>query len=381
MPANIPKNILMTSKTTLRSIACLVMLAGSLVVNVGSLPADTAQYYYDELGRLIGVVDGQNNAAVYQYDEVGNLLKIDRFTTAGGNAGIFLIAPGSSLVNKPAEIRGFGFTSPPSSNAVAFNGTAATVLSATSSSILVTVPTGATTGPVTVTNSNGTATSPQVFTVLVPPIITGVDPVKVPQGVTVRIFVQGFNLNTASSVTFTQTGLTATIQSGATDDVLPINVAVTGSVPPGSYPFSVATPSGTAQSGAIQVAVTLPVPGFNTTKLLTIQMPLNTSVSATSQPSGPSSSTTTPTTVQMPLNTTVPATTQPVGPSASTTVPTTVQMPLNTVVPAVRAPVGPSSSTTPAATVQMPLATTVPATVAPTGPSFDVSPVTSVGMP
>jgi hypothetical protein len=257
-------------------------------------------------------------------------------------------------VNKPVEIRGFGYTTPASSNTVSFNGAPATVVSGTSSSLLVTVPTAATTGSVTVTNTNGTATSPQAFKVLVPPIVTGVDPPKVPQGTTSQLAIKGFNLKNASSVQFTQTGLTATIQSGATDDVLPINVAVTGSVPPGAYSFSVTTPSGTAQSGTVKVTVSFPVPGFNTTKLLTIQMPLNTSV---------------------------PATTQPIGPSASTTKTTTVQMPLNTTVPTTSAPEGFSSSTTAPTTVQMPLTTTVPATAAPTGPSFDVSPVTSVGMP
>jgi YD repeat-containing protein len=37
-------------------------------------PAQTGpvQYGYDELGRLIIVVDGQGNAAVYHYDAVGN---------------------------------------------------------------------------------------------------------------------------------------------------------------------------------------------------------------------------------------------------------------------------------------------------------------------
>ncbi len=337
-------------KSILRGLAFGLLL----MMGQGISFADQAQYFYDELGRLIGVVDGQNNAAGYQYDEVGNLLKIDRFNTAGSNVGIFFVTPGSSLVNKPVEIRGFGYTTPASSNTVSFNGTNAAVVFGTSSSLLVTVPIGTTTGPITVTNANGTATSSQVFKVLVPPIVTGLDPPSAPQGVTSRLAVKGFNLKNASALQFTQAGLTATIQSGATDDLLPVNVVVAGSVPPGSYAFSVTTPSGTAQSGTVKVTVSLPVPGFNTTKLLTIKMPLNTTVSAESAPVGPSSSTTAPTTIQMPLNTTVPAESAPTGPSSSTTTPTTVQMSLTT---------------------------TVPATVAPTGPSFDVSPVTSVGMP
>lgn len=146
---------------------CMVVCLGLFLLAVpGWLPADTAQYYYDELGRLVGVVDEQGDAAVYNYDAVGNLLSIQRFTSSGG-VGLFLIAPGSSLVNKPVEIRGVGFTSPPSSNQVSFNGTAAAVISGTASSLIVTVPTGATTGLVTVTNANGITTSPQAFTVLV----------------------------------------------------------------------------------------------------------------------------------------------------------------------------------------------------------------------
>ena len=78
---------------------CVVVFLGLLFFAFpASLHADTAQYYYDELGRLVGVVNGQGDAAVYQYDAVGNLLKVDRFTTTSGSIGIFVVTPGSSLV-------------------------------------------------------------------------------------------------------------------------------------------------------------------------------------------------------------------------------------------------------------------------------------------
>ena len=145
LQTNIPKKILMTKKLALRSLMLAWALISNLLVSVGPLAADQAQYFYDELGRLMGVVNGQGAAAVYQYDEVGNLLKIDRFTSTGGNVGIFFFTPSSSLVSKPVEIRGFGYTTPASSNTVSLNGTNTTVVSGTSSSLLVTVPTGATT--------------------------------------------------------------------------------------------------------------------------------------------------------------------------------------------------------------------------------------------
>ena len=53
------------------SLLCALLLSWPLVTS-----ADQAQYFYDELGRLIGVVSGQGNIASYEYDAVGNLLSI-----------------------------------------------------------------------------------------------------------------------------------------------------------------------------------------------------------------------------------------------------------------------------------------------------------------
>ncbi len=63
----------------LRLAQCLLVAA--LVLWPVSSTSDQAQYFYDELGRLVGVIDGSGNVAVYNYDAVGNLLSIERFTT------------------------------------------------------------------------------------------------------------------------------------------------------------------------------------------------------------------------------------------------------------------------------------------------------------
>lgn len=268
---------MMTCRTRLQAVIlslAIGLLCSGLLWLPGPLLADQAQYFYDELGRLIGVVDGQNNAAVYHYDAVGNLLKIERVNTTGGNVGIYFLTPGSSLVNKPVEIRGFGYTSPPTSNQVSFNGTTATVLSGTNESLIVTIPSGATTGVVTVTNANGVATSPQAFTVLVPPIVTGATPVKVPQGTVTRLLIGGFNLAGALSVQFTQAGLSASIAGGGSDTLLPINLTVGPSVPVGTYPFSVSTPGGVAQSGLVTITVQAAVPSFEAAPSVSVFNPL-----------------------------------------------------------------------------------------------------------
>ncbi|MFQ6030037.1 MAG: RHS repeat domain-containing protein [Dehalococcoidia bacterium] len=49
---------------------------------VPSAQAQEIRSFYDDAGRLSGVVDQQGNAARYVYDEVGNILEIRRTTVA-----------------------------------------------------------------------------------------------------------------------------------------------------------------------------------------------------------------------------------------------------------------------------------------------------------
>ncbi len=277
----------------LRLTQCLLVAA--LLLWPVSAPGDQAQYFYDELGRLVGVIDGAGNVAVYTYDAVGNLLSVERFTTGTTGIGIFLVTPASGPVGIDVEIQGFGFSATPTANQVAFNGTPATVVSATSESIIATVPANATTGPVTVTNTNGSATSPQEFTVLVPPIIVGVGPGLVAQGVTTRMDILGFNLANATAVTFAQGGLSATILPGATSQRLPINLSVASTVPADAYTFSVTTSAGVAQSGTTTVTVTPAQPSAAVARL-SVFLPFPAQVA----PSGSSMSVAPPVSVEVP---------------------------------------------------------------------------------
>ena len=128
---------------------CTVLI-GLLVVSLLALPtaaqADQAQYFYDELGRLTTVIDGSGNIAVYNYDAVGNLLSIERFDVGASGIDIFLLQPPSGGVGVDVTIRGFGFSTTPIDNQVAFNGASATVVSSTETTIVATVAAGATTG-------------------------------------------------------------------------------------------------------------------------------------------------------------------------------------------------------------------------------------------
>lgn len=100
--------------------------------------------------------------------------------TSAGNDDIFIqklsnpvvalptitsFAPTSGPIGTTVTITGANFSTTPSNNEVKFNGTLATVTASTASSITTMVPTGATTGAITVTEAGNTATSASSFTV------------------------------------------------------------------------------------------------------------------------------------------------------------------------------------------------------------------------
>lgn len=75
-------------------------------------------------------------------------------------------APTSATVGSTFTIVGGGFSSIPAENSVEFNGTSASVLSATESSLTLVVPNGATSGPVSITVGGNTILSSSIFTVV-----------------------------------------------------------------------------------------------------------------------------------------------------------------------------------------------------------------------
>jgi len=214
------------------------------------------------------VSDSTGAIAIYNYDAVGNLLSIDRLTPPGSGIGIYLVNPITGPVTQICRLQGYGFDPVASNNVVKFNGLTATVSSATSYTLTVIVPAGATTGTVTVTNANGTANSPLSFTVVGSATITGLNPTAFTQGTTIPATIQGTNVANATAVTFTQPGLVATMVNGVTSTALPITLSVASTVPPGTYTFSVTTSEGTTASGAITVTVAQRVPSFALTPAL-----------------------------------------------------------------------------------------------------------------
>lgn len=153
-------------------------------------------------------------------------------------------SPTCGPVGTSVIIEGTGFQDAPSPvSAVTFNGTAATTFTVNSNTqITATVPTGATTGPIAVTDSEGTATSTANFlvTTAAGPCISSFTPTSGNVGTAVTITGGGFT--GATSVTFGGvTATTFTIDSATQiTATVPAN-AVTG-------PIAVVAPAGTAMS-------------------------------------------------------------------------------------------------------------------------------------
>jgi YD repeat-containing protein len=135
---------------------------------VASAEPPGVQYAYDELGRLVAVVDADGNAAIYAYDAVGNLLSIQRVdaATLPGPVAITAVVPEAGKTGTVVSILGTGFGAGAGDNLVAFNGIGAAVAHASTNRITTAVPPGATTGPITVTTPLGSAVSPRPFRVI-----------------------------------------------------------------------------------------------------------------------------------------------------------------------------------------------------------------------
>jgi IPT/TIG domain len=180
---------------------------------------------------------------VYYYDAVGNLTRISRQSSA--LLSIIDFNPAAGPAGTVVTILGTGFDPTPGANTVTFNGTIATISSASPTELVVTVPPGAATGVIAVTSPAGSATSSAPFTVTTStgaPAITGFTPTIGTPGTPISITGSNFeptptnnrlrfNIVPAPITSSTATNISVPVPGGATSGRL-----------------SLATPGGTTQS-------------------------------------------------------------------------------------------------------------------------------------
>jgi YD repeat-containing protein len=216
--------------------------SGNTTTQNFSLPSGIV-YVYDQLGRLVGVVDPAGNAAAYSYDPVGNLLAISRKTAS--QASVLQFTPTSGPVGTMVSIYGTGFSSSLTGNTVTFNGVSAVITSATAAHIITSVPSGASTGSITLTTPLGSFTPSTQFTVTATsgaPSISSFSPGTATAGTSISIM--GTNFNTNVTYDYLLFNTTSQYQASATST----NISTTVPAAAASGLISVQTPNGKAVS-------------------------------------------------------------------------------------------------------------------------------------
>ncbi|HNR73921.1 MAG TPA: IPT/TIG domain-containing protein [Cyclobacteriaceae bacterium] len=144
-------------------------------------------------------------------------------------------APTVGSVGATVTISGANFSSTTSNNTVKIGNALATVSSATTTQLTITVPTEAATGKISVTTNDKTATSTADFNVVQPPTITNFAPLGAVPGSSIVITGTNFNAASADNVVkingvvasvtaSTTTQLTATVPVGATTGKISLEI-------------------------------------------------------------------------------------------------------------------------------------------------------------
>jgi RHS repeat-associated protein len=188
------------------------------------------------------------------------------------------LSPTTGAIGASVTITGANFGATQGTGTVTFNGTTVTTIASWSAtSIVATVPTGATTGNVVV-NASGVASNAISFTVLPTPSITSLSPASGAVGASVTITGSGFgstqgtsavkfNTTTATITSWSATSIVATVPTGATTGNIVVNASGVNS---NGVSFTVvAAPSITSLSpttGAVGASVTITGANFGSTQ-------------------------------------------------------------------------------------------------------------------
>ncbi len=252
------------------AVGSTVTLTGTNFVNVTNVKFNTTDVgagnfsVVSATSMTVKVPSGASNGLITVYTGAGQGSSAISFTITGVPV-VTSFAPTSGAVGATVTLTGTDLNNV---TTVKFNGTSATIGTKTATSLTVTVPSGATNGTITATNSLGTGVSANSFTVIGAPAITVFSPTSGSAGMTITI--TGSNLSNASSVKFN--GTAAVI---GTNTATSITVTVPGGATTGT--ISVTTPGGTVTS-----AQTFTVAGAPTISSFTpTSGPVTTSVGLT----------------------------------------------------------------------------------------------------
>lgn len=166
-------SVLVQGSTVIVTISGSNLIGAGLFTAAPGLTLQNVQTDFDQI-TLTFVVDTGAPVGAAQVDVRGGLGVVPvTFNVVGPPPLIVELLPSAGPIGTVVRISGENFDGQvPANNVVRFNGVVAPVLLAQPFRIFARVPTGATSGPVTVTTASGTATSPEPFTLNAAVIIT-----------------------------------------------------------------------------------------------------------------------------------------------------------------------------------------------------------------
>lgn len=157
------------------------------------------------------------------------------------------VQPDSGTVGTNVTIKGRGFSTTASENIVKFDGTEAKVESASSGQIKTVVPSGASSGVVTVSTAGNTASGPTFTVTHAKPVIQSISPKQGPAGT--KITIQGDHFSSTASRDTVLFGKTyAPVTDAAVDQLV---TEVPEGMTTGEVPIKVTTHGKTAQAPSL----------------------------------------------------------------------------------------------------------------------------------
>jgi uncharacterized protein YjbI with pentapeptide repeats len=241
--------------------------AGTAVTIFGTNLSDVSAVRFDDKNADFTIVNptritttvpaGAANGPIRVVTPAGTFSSANNFTVTSdsGTPTINNFSPTAGPAGTAVTITGANFTG---ATAVRFNGTNANFTLTSATQINTTVPTGATSGPISIITPAGTVTSSASFTVTSQPVptISGFSPTSGPIGAGVTI--TGANFTGTTAVRFNSTSANFTLTSAT---------QITTTVPAGATtgPISIITPGGTVTTtDSFTVTQALPtISGFS----------------------------------------------------------------------------------------------------------------------
>ena len=220
------------------------IVGGTTVTFSGAAPTNGTVTATTDVNAIVPT--GAGNGPITVTTFAGSAVSTNSFTASSAPT-ITSFSPTAGAIGSSVTINGGNFFS---STTVKIGGVSASGTVTSTTEIIATVPTGATTGPIEVSTANGSFTTSSNFLTGTGPIITDFSPTMGTTNPPTYVTIDGLNLSDATSVTF----------NGVKEDITaqaPLQVAITNAS--GTGAIKVVSPQGSFTTSSNFIATTAPI--------------------------------------------------------------------------------------------------------------------------